>query len=131
MGASLGGLISLYTFFRQPTIFGFAGVLSPSLHFANTVILDYINQRDFVPGKIFLSVGNQELTITRTKSQHIVREEFVNNVRKLRQLLAHKGYSTASLRYLEVANGEHNELQWGRVVREAIRFFLDRETEDF
>ena len=31
VGSSMGGLISLYAFFRHPEIFGFAGVMSPSL----------------------------------------------------------------------------------------------------
>jgi predicted alpha/beta superfamily hydrolase len=34
VGSSMGGLISLYAFFREPSTFGSAGVLSPSLWFA-------------------------------------------------------------------------------------------------
>src|SRR5437879_3681147 len=41
-GSSLGGLISLYAFFRHPDVFGAAGVLSPALWFAGGAILRYI-----------------------------------------------------------------------------------------
>jgi predicted alpha/beta superfamily hydrolase len=40
LGSSLGGLISLYGFFRAPAVFGFAGVMSPSLWFAGGAIYD-------------------------------------------------------------------------------------------
>src|SRR5205085_774096 len=42
MGSSMGGLISLYAFFRHPEVFGFAGVMSPSLWFARQSIFAYV-----------------------------------------------------------------------------------------
>jgi predicted alpha/beta superfamily hydrolase len=39
MGSSMGGLISLYAFFRHPEVFGFAGALSPSFWFAKGAIM--------------------------------------------------------------------------------------------
>src|SRR5207247_1389462 len=43
-GSSLGGLISLYAFFRYPEVFGFTAALSPSLWFANAAILAFVEQ---------------------------------------------------------------------------------------
>ena len=44
MGSSLGGLISLVAFFRHPGVFGFTGVMSPALWFAEGAIFDQIYQ---------------------------------------------------------------------------------------
>ena len=41
LGSSMGGLISLYAFFRYPNIFGAAGAMSPAFWFANLVSLVY------------------------------------------------------------------------------------------
>src|SRR5256886_4618891 len=41
-GSSMGGLISLYAFFRYSESFGFAAALSPSLWFADGALLDVV-----------------------------------------------------------------------------------------
>src|SRR4051812_7718100 len=47
MGSSMGGLISLYAFFQHHEIFGFAGVMSPSLWFAGRAIFDLLRATSF------------------------------------------------------------------------------------
>src|SRR6185503_20069154 len=59
-GSSLGGLISLYAYFRDPSVFGFAAALSPALWFANAAILDLVEKAPRVAGRIYLDVGLQE-----------------------------------------------------------------------
>jgi predicted alpha/beta superfamily hydrolase len=58
LGSSLGGLISLYAFFRAPSRFGFAGVMSPALWFAGTKIFPYVKEAANVPGRLYLDVGH-------------------------------------------------------------------------
>src|SRR4051812_9334479 len=50
VGSSMGGLISLYAFFRHPEVFGFAGVLSPSLWLTERATFSYIENAEFNPG---------------------------------------------------------------------------------
>ena len=100
-GSSMGGLISLYAFFRYPTVFGFAGVLSPALWFAGRAILDYLRDAPLVPGKLCLDVGTAEGAAT------------VADVRRLRDLLVAKGYRLGDdLLYLEERGAGHTEAAW-------------------
>src|SRR5438105_4526688 len=47
LGSSMGGLISLYAFFRHPEVFGLAGGLSPSLWYTRGAIYNYVRQSPF------------------------------------------------------------------------------------
>ncbi len=114
-GSSMGGLISLYAFFRYPELFGFTACLSPSLWFAESAILSFVETAPFVPGKIYLDIGSLEgLAI-------------VGPARQLRQILVAKGYRAGhDLRWVEDRSGQHQEASWGRRFRNAIPFLLSR-----
>ena len=53
----MGGLITLYAYLRDPSIFGFVGVLSPSLWFAGRSIFSTLQSCVHVPGRIYLDIG--------------------------------------------------------------------------
>lgn len=112
-GSSMGGLISLYAFFRHPDVFGFAGVMSPALWFAGHSIYPYIKERPFVPGRLYLDVGTSE------------GSEELHDVRRLKELLAQKGYKTGhDLLYVVEMGGQHNERAWARRLRRELHFLL-------
>jgi predicted alpha/beta superfamily hydrolase len=113
VGSSMGGLISLYAFFREPSTFGSAGVLSPSLWFAGEVIFSRIESAAFVPGRVYLDIGSLE------GPQHVAR------ARRMRDLLLAKGYRLGeNLRWLESRCGRHDEASWGRRFARAFPFLL-------
>jgi len=112
-GSSMGGLISLYAFFRYPAVFGFAAALSPSLWFADGALLDVVTRAPHVPGRLYLDVGMRE------GGQTVVLG------RRLRDLLLAKGYeSRRDLRWVEDQDGVHHESAWGRRFRKALPFLL-------
>ena len=112
-GSSLGGLISLYAYFRYPSTFGFAAALSPSLWFANAAILDFAEHAPRVPGRVYLDVGLRE------GHAHVML------ARRLRAILLAKGYeSYRELRWVEDQEGRHHESAWGRRFRKALPFLL-------
>jgi predicted alpha/beta superfamily hydrolase len=112
-GSSMGGLISLYAFFRHPDVFGFAGVMSPALWFAGHSIFPYIKERPFVPGRLYLDVGTSE------------GSEELHDVRRLKELLTQKGYKTGhDLLYVVEMGGQHNERAWARRLRRELHFLL-------
>ena len=114
-GSSMGGLISLYTLFRHPDVFGAAGVLSPSLWFAGGAIFSEIERSRFVPARIYLDIGTTE------------GPEHVANARRMRDLLLAKGYRAGvDLRWLESRSGRHDERSWGRRFARALPFLLAR-----
>lgn len=114
VGSSLGGLISLYAYFRAPAQFGFVGALSPALWFANGDVFPYVEGAANVSGRVYLDVGTRE------------GEGTVANARAMRDVLERKGYRAGKkLRWVEDRGGMHNEAAWGRRLRKALPFLLD------
>ena len=112
-GSSLGGLISLYAFFRAPARYGFVGCLSPALWFGSGLIFPFVEASAHVPGRIYLDVGTRE------------GEGTLANARMMRDLLLAKGYRHGrDLRWVEDKGGVHNEAAWGRRMRTALPFML-------
>jgi predicted alpha/beta superfamily hydrolase len=112
-GSSMGGLISLYAFFRNPEVFGFAGVLSPSLWLTERKMLSFVDNAPFSPGKLYLDVGDLE------------GEEHVEKALRLRDLLLVKGYTLGEdLMWVVEAFGAHHESAWARRFRDALPFLL-------
>jgi predicted alpha/beta superfamily hydrolase len=113
VGSSLGGLLSLYAFFRQPAQFGFAGALSPALWFGHEAIFDFVQDAPFIPGRIYLDVGTRE------------GQRTLQHARAMRDLLVKKGYKRGStLKWVEDVGGMHNEAAWGRRFKKALPFLL-------
>lgn len=127
-GSSLGGLISLYAYFRRPEVFGLAGVFSPAFRMGKQGIFPFVQDAPFAPGKIYMDVGTAEGTGLVTGSAHTQRsfaDHYVQQVRRMNNLLRRKGYRpNESLRYVEEAGGIHHESAWARRLPDALRFLL-------
>jgi len=111
-GSSMGGLISLYLFFRRPSPFGGAAVMSPSVWFAGREILSFVQRARTTRGRIYLDVGTAEGAGT------------LRNVRTLRRLLRKKGYQRDTLGYLEAEGHQHREPDWAWRLPQALEFLL-------
>jgi predicted alpha/beta superfamily hydrolase len=112
-GSSMGGLISLYAFFRNSDTFGFCGVMSPALWFGGRQIYEYVEQAPFVPGRVYVDVGTQE------------GKQELTDVRQLKELLSRKGYRRGTdLLYVVEMGGAHNEEAWARRLRRELHFLL-------
>jgi predicted alpha/beta superfamily hydrolase len=112
-GSSMGGLISLYAFFRRPDVFGFVGALSPALWFGERRIFDFIDAAPFVEGRIYLDCG------TREGAAEVV------DVARMRDLLMRKGYRLRrDLLYVVARGAGHDERAWGGRLPRAVRFLL-------
>jgi predicted alpha/beta superfamily hydrolase len=126
-GSSLGGLISLYAYFRRPEVFGLAGVFSPALRWGKRGIFPFVNRADFSPGKIYMDVGTAEgvgLAETR-RGQRPLALQYLLLVRRMDEMLRRKGYRPGvSLRYVEDEGGIHHESAWARRLPDALRFLL-------
>ena len=112
-GSSLGGLISLYGFFRSPARYGFAAVMSPALWFGDAQIFRFVESAGYVRGRIYLDVGTRE------------GEGTLANARRMRDLLIETGYARGrNLMWVEDKGGMHNEAAWARRLRAALPFLL-------
>jgi predicted alpha/beta superfamily hydrolase len=127
MGSSLGGLISLYAFFQRPTVFGFAGVMSPSLWFADEAIYDYVESAAYQPGKLYLDAGTRELGEQPSGRLHraTASRRYYASVRRMKAILVRQGYRPLrDLLHVEEKWAGHSESSWGRRLAPALRFLL-------
>jgi alpha-beta hydrolase superfamily lysophospholipase len=132
-GSSMGGLVSLYAFFRYPAVFARAGVMSPSIWFGQGAIVDFIRDARVPRGRLYLDVGTGEGAGT------------VRDVRRLGRLLVRKGFrrrrrptpvrsaetgerrssSSSTVKYVEDAGGRHTEAAWAWRLEGALRFLME------
>lgn len=118
LGSSMGGLISLYAYFRRPETFGFAGVMSPAFWFAGKKIFSFVKSARFNPGRLYLDIGTAEGRVA------------LADARRMNALLLRKGYTTGlDLLYVEDAGGNHSERAWSRRLRSALYFLLPRDRD--
>jgi predicted alpha/beta superfamily hydrolase len=126
MGSSLGGLISLYAAFEFPDFFGNAGVISPSLWWA-----DRYMEKKYVPAakkpkcRIWMDMGTLEGVTSSGQSVCI------HNMRAMRKLLLQKGFIEGEdLMVFEHEGGTHDEATWAsRVHMPLLYFFSDKSQE--
>lgn len=111
-GSSMGGLISLYLFFRRPSPFGGVAVMSPSIWFAGRRILEFVEAARQTRGRIYLDAGTAEGTGT------------LRNARELNRLLRRKGYRKDTYRYVEAEGHQHREADWAWRLPQALEFLL-------
>jgi predicted alpha/beta superfamily hydrolase len=115
MGSSMGGLLSLYAWFKRPDVFGLAGGLSPSLWFGRAELFAFAESVDLPRGRrLYLDVGTAEGAGT------------LRDARALRSILRARGMDRRSLIYLEDRGGGHNEAAWSRRSERAIESLLGR-----
>lgn len=121
IGSSMGGLISLYAFFRHPETFGLAAAMSPSFWFGADKFFPYIKSQPYHAGKVYLDTGTAE-------SIGIVRRHEISHtiVKEVHDILAEKGYQPAkNLTYVEDEGAGHNEQAWAHRFPQAVRFLLN------
>ncbi len=125
-GSSLGGLVSLYALVTKPETFGFAGVVSPALWFADGRILRE-NAPTIRPGpRIYLDVGGREGAHEVTLAKHAeMSRRYLKDARTLRDLLLANGFTEGDdLRYVEDPGAPHHESAWAARSPEMLRFLL-------
>ena len=110
-GSSMGGLISLYAFFRDASVFGGAAVMSPSIWFGARRILEFVEAARDARGRLYLDVGTDEGAGT------------LRDARALARILRAKGYGR-DFKYVEATGHRHQENDWADRLPDALRFLL-------
>lgn len=116
MGSSMGGLISHYAHFRNPEVFGKAGVFSPSYWFSDEYYGYTLDAGKTDSARIYLYAGVKEWTI-------------LNNTSEMYDQLVAMGYTEEELTFHSDPDGEHSENYWAKHFPEAVQWlFQDQET---
>ncbi len=123
-GSSMGGLISLYAFFRHADVFSMAGVFSPAFWFANNRSEVFVRDQPFREGRIYLDIGTAEDEEEGDNPSLGVVKPYVRDARNMVQLLKDKGYSSEMLLYVEEQDAPHHESAWARRFPDAVRFLM-------
>lgn len=114
-GSSMGGLISLYAFLTRQDVFGFAGVMSPSLWFARGRVFDEVHEIRHWRGRLYLDTGTGE-----GRGQ-------LRQIREMARLLRLKADNPRlQIRYVEDRDAAHNEAAWAARFERAVRWLLPR-----
>jgi predicted alpha/beta superfamily hydrolase len=112
----MGGLISLFGALSRPDVFGFAGVFSPSLWWADEAVFPWAEE---LPAgqhvRVYLDMGDREGTTLDVARETVARAE------RMAVLLRRKGHQ---VRFRVASGGRHSEDAWARRFPEALGFFL-------
>lgn len=113
-GSSMGGLISLYGVATYPSTFGKAGIFSPSIWFARTDVMNYINGKNFTstPLRLYFLGGTTEST-TLVSDMQAARNAFIS-----------KGVVAQEAKLLTHTDGAHSEWYWKREFGAAYTFLF-------
>lgn len=116
-GSSLGGLLSLYGFFRHPDHIGRVIAMSPSIAMAGGPFAAWVRESSRSGGTIYLDAGGRECECT----------SILRDTRELAELLTHKGWRMGDdLLFLPDPDGAHDERSWKRRLPGALQFALRR-----
>jgi predicted alpha/beta superfamily hydrolase len=121
LGASLGGLISLYAAYSYPKQFGKIGAISPSLWYEG--FLEFMKEEKLVTEnrKMYLDVGSKEGI-----GKSSVQKYMVQNIKTAYEILNAKGFTEASLKFLIEEEAVHNEDMFRERVAYAVSWLYKR-----
>lgn len=127
-GSSLGGLITLHAAITRNDVFGNFAVVSPSLWWDFGVMLEKVRAWTPLIGgvRVWLDMGRKEGPGSVLVDE-ILKEIYspVNFARVLCNIMLAKGFKLKkTLMYIEDAEGEHDEITWGRRFEDIAKFFF-------
>ena len=113
MGASFGGLFSLYTAMHHPDVFAKAGVLSPSLFVSEKEVYELPQKCTNKDMMIYMNVGRNE------------DGKMIEVMEKMSQSLKAAGWNDSNLRTKIYENGGHEPKVWADGFSNAYHWFFN------
>lgn len=123
-GSSLGGLVSLHALATLPDVFGFAGIVSPALWYAQAVATEDTDR--LRPGpRIYVDVGGREGDHEPVHLRAVMNLRYLDGAREYHDALLAKGFTDGDdLLYVEDADAIHHESAWAARAPGMLRFLL-------
>lgn len=119
IGASLGGLISLYAAYIYPNIFGKIGAISPSLWYEG--FIDFMKEQDLQvsDNKLYMDVGSQEGLTKETMQKFMVKR-----VQQGYKILLSKGFTKKNSKLILDKGAVHGEEAFTRRFPYALQWLF-------
>ncbi|MEG6587508.1 alpha/beta hydrolase, partial [Paenibacillus barengoltzii] len=99
IGASLGGLISMFALLKYPSMFGKIGSISGSYWYENAAETIHISSLKPGTTRVFMSVGSEEGREKQSIQRHMLKK-----TKQVHQSLKEKGFTEDRL-YLSIEKG--------------------------
>jgi len=112
LGASMGGLISLYAAIEYQEVFGMAGILSPALWFSEECLAHAAREGRQHPLRFYLMAGCEE------------GQNVVDDLHALGQTLQLAGFDKQEQFVVTHADGDHSEWYWAREFEDVVRWLF-------
>lgn len=119
MGASLGGLISLYMHMARPDLYGRVGGVSPSVMWSQALLFAYWKAHPRKFSKIYLDAGETEFIVVDGRAL-----DYGSATRTFYEHLKGLGYEDHELKVVLEPGGQHFEADWQRRLPGAMRWLL-------
>ena len=113
MGSSLGGLVSHFAIYEYSSVFGKAGIFSPSYWFAPAVV-DFTRTHRLAPDlRIVFYAGGKE------------SDEMLPDMQAIVAILKQQGVAASNLRVDVEPQAKHNEKAWSADFPRAVEWLFD------
>ena len=112
MGSSMGGLIAHYAHFRNPEVFGMAGIFSPSYWFSDELINHTIETGRTYGSKLYILVGEYE-------------QELISDAKEMYDTFLNIGFSRDQLALAFIDEGQHSEWFWAQEFKAAFLWLFE------
>ncbi|MBW7460239.1 alpha/beta hydrolase, partial [Paenibacillus sepulcri] len=119
IGASLGGLISLYTAYLYPNVIGRIGSISGSLWYEDFIDFMQTEKIDYSDLKVYMDVGSEE-----GSGKQSIQKDMVPNTRRAHAILAGIGLTGDRLRFVEEEGMPHGPAFFVKRFPEAVKWLF-------
>ncbi|MGL4589865.1 MAG: alpha/beta hydrolase [Mycoplasmatales bacterium] len=122
MGASMGGLMALFTLFDNQEYFTGAMCISSAFWYNQEAIVNYLDQLEIKEKatklKLYLDVGTAE------DEEDLTANDYLDSNRKIVESLKTKA---VALQYLEIAGGKHDADAWSLRIGSVLQQMMTKE----
>ncbi|WP_211747111.1 alpha/beta hydrolase-fold protein [Paenibacillus sp. Marseille-Q4541] len=125
LGASLGGLISLYAGYLRPDVFGKIGALSASLWYESMLSFIETSPLSIHRAKLFLSVGSLEGVYKENIQRHMVTYTV-----QAHALFLEKGMNSDQLKFVLEEGGTHDDYFFAKQFLGALHWMFASPKEE-
>lgn len=123
IGASLGGLISIYAAYLCPNVFGKIGSISGSFWYEG--FIDFMQSKNVDPGlKIYMDVGSVEGI-----EKQSIQKEMVLKTKEAYTILLNNGLTRERLQFVLEEGAPHDRIFFSKRFPEAVKWLYSNETE--